>query len=424
MLRKCESNARTHNGYGRIHVGFAALVVIAISTIAQAHEGHGPSPAPRTKTTSSSSSGGRSMSAYDLHLDQKPLRPQHGGQVTVTRWHYFEVVYTPQEARIYIYSPSQKPIWGTDVRGDVTMQVNGNPQLFRFPVKEAKDAQGMVYLCVHADVSRVRDGDMQVTFDLTNLPRKEERQVRFTQTFSLTGRSSLEVAVAQIMEADRPLVERQRVCPVMDAALGEHGTPIKLLVGDQTLFVCCQGCVDEVRKSPRVYLDKAAAATPDRGQTPPMPVVSANYATQADDPAIRAQSTCPVMDQPLGGHGAPIKVLIDGRPIFVCCKGCIEKVARDPGPYFEKLAKIAPTNRQGPPQRQVVATWAAEADRANVQAQAVCPVMDQPLGDHGTPIKMQINDRSVFVCCQGCVRKVEQNPDYYLQKVAQARRSP
>lgn len=54
----------------------------------------------------------------------------------------------------------------------------------------------------------------------------------------------------------------------MDAALGDPGRPTKLIVGNQTLFVRCEGCVEEVRKSPRTYLDKVTVTPPARGQTP------------------------------------------------------------------------------------------------------------------------------------------------------------
>ncbi|MBW3595708.1 MAG: hypothetical protein KY475_00370, partial [Planctomycetes bacterium] len=69
--------------------------------------------------------------ADDLNLGQFPLRPLHGGQVTATRWHYFEVVYTPSEMRIYVYSPSRRPLNASGVRGEAAMQVNGNPYTFR-----------------------------------------------------------------------------------------------------------------------------------------------------------------------------------------------------------------------------------------------------------------------------------------------------
>lgn len=41
-----------------------------------------------------------------------------------------------------------------------------------------------------------------------------------------------------------------------------------------------------------------------------------------------AQKTCPVTKKPLGSMGAPIKISISGRTVFVCCDGCID-LAKD-----------------------------------------------------------------------------------------------
>lgn len=57
------------------------------------------------------------------------------------------------------------------------------------------------------------------------------------------------------------------------------------------------------------------------------------------------------------------------------------------------------------------------ADQAAALAQGTCPVTDEPLGEHGTPIKVLVNGRDVFVCCAGCVEDLRNNPDRYLPKL-------
>ena len=59
----------------------------------------------------------------------------------------------------------------------------------------------------------------------------------------------------------------------------------------------------------------------------------------------------------------------------------------------------------------------SETDRAAVLAQQVCPVSDQSLGSMGTPIKVTVNGRDVFLCCESCREKLEANPDEYLAKL-------
>ena len=49
--------------------------------------------------------------------------------------------------------------------------------------------------------------------------------------------------------------------------------------------------------------------------------------------------------------------------------------------------------------------------------QRTCPVTGEELGSMGDPIPVTVKGETVFVCCQGCVKKVQQNPDKYLAKV-------
>lgn len=57
------------------------------------------------------------------------------------------------------------------------------------------------------------------------------------------------------------------------------------------------------------------------------------------------------------------------------------------------------------------------ADRAAAMAQKVCPVSGEKLGEMGTPIKITVKGRDVFLCCPNCREKIEANPDEYLAKL-------
>jgi hypothetical protein len=59
-------------------------------------------------------------------------------------------------------------------------------------------------------------------------------------------------------------------------------------------------------------------------------------------------------------------------------------------------------------------------DRALVDAQEWCAVSnDERLGSMGAPIKLDIQGQAVFVCCKGCVRKAEADPEKTLKIVAE-----
>jgi hypothetical protein len=49
------------------------------------------------------------------------------------------------------------------------------------------------------------------------------------------------------------------------------------------------------------------------------------------------QKTCPVMGNELGAMGSPIPVNVLGDTVFVCCRGCVSKLQRDPDRYLAKV---------------------------------------------------------------------------------------
>jgi hypothetical protein len=65
-------------------------------------------------------------------------------------------------------------------------------------------------------------------------------------------------------------------------------------------------------------------------------------------------------------------------------------------------------------------TKATKADEAAIAAQKTCKVSGQPLGSMGTPIKVSLGERSTYLCCQNCLKKVQAEPDKYLGPPAPA----
>src|SRR3954464_10884437 len=49
------------------------------------------------------------------------------------------------------------------------------------------------------------------------------------------------------------------------------------------------------------------------------------------------QKVCPDSGEPLGSMGVPIKVMVKGQPVFVCCKGCEKGVLEDPDATLKKV---------------------------------------------------------------------------------------
>jgi hypothetical protein len=44
-------------------------------------------------------------------------------------------------------------------------------------------------------------------------------------------------------------------------------------------------------------------------------------------------------------------------------------------------------------------------------------VSGEPLGSMGTPVKVTVKNRDVWICCEGCRGRLMRNPDTYLAKL-------
>ena len=130
-----------------------------------------------------------------------------------------------------------------------------------------------------------------------------------------------------------------------------------------------------------------------------------------DRKTAEAQRFCPVMEYGrLGAMGAPIKVMVEGKPVLVCCKGCSEDAVAGGKETLEKVAKLIAASA-------VLAKLSPE-DRKAVEAQKYCAIAEGSfLGSMGAPIKLVMEGKPVFLCCKGCVKKAEANPAATLAKV-------
>jgi Cu(I)/Ag(I) efflux system membrane fusion protein len=56
-------------------------------------------------------------------------------------------------------------------------------------------------------------------------------------------------------------------------------------------------------------------------------------------------------------------------------------------------------------------------DAASAERQHVCPVSGEMLGSMGPPLKVDVNGKTVWICCDGCRQELLANPDNYLAKL-------
>jgi len=159
------------------------------------------------------------------------------------------------------------------------------------------------------------------------------------------------------------------ICPV---TFTKANPKIEWIVDGKKYIFCCPPCVDEfVRmakeepdqiKAPADYIQKSTT-NPSAGlpgvhssNLPPGknglgdmadPEITAALGELSTDDRSTAlsQKFCAVMtDSLLGSMGTPIKVEIDGKPVFLCCKGCKTKALRDPEATLAAVAKLKSNN--------------------------------------------------------------------------------
>jgi membrane fusion protein, copper/silver efflux system len=163
-------------------------------------------------------------------------------------------------------------------------------------------------------------------------------------------------ALARLPEVDRKIAEKQQFCPIIAASrLGSMGVPIKLVIDNQPVFICCEGCKKEALEHPQETLAKVnkrnVSSTPATAPQPAIPAAKSNKEakiqaalarlSEADRVMAEQQRFCAVLPESrLGSMGTPIKIEIEGKPVFLCCDGCRDEAKANPDATLKKAATM------------------------------------------------------------------------------------
>ena len=71
----------------------------------------------------------------------------------------------------------------------------------------------------------------------------------------------------------------------------------------------------------------------------------------------------------------------------------------------------------GSPSATAPSTQPAPDDQTLAARQKTCPVTGEPLDSMGGPVRVEVNGRTVFVCCKGCEPALRKNPEKYLSRL-------
>jgi len=314
----------------------------------------------------------------------------HGGQLVIADANQIETVIVSGGVRVFVYDANGQPLDVHNSRGLMTLRINGVAKRYRYDLyPELGQDKSAKSLAVAVDLSRIAGSQVDLEFQLVGISGADQRPVKFSTNAVVPLSNAQQVAAA---------IELQKVCPVSGQLLTSMGKPIAVEMGKQTVFVCCTACIDTLKSNPQKYLAVK-------------PAIKVTPTTEADAEAIAAQKLCPVMDEPLGSMGKPLKVTGLGRDVYLCCKGCLKFLEKDPHKYLAKLPQL--TGAAKPVVEKVT-----RADTPFAAAQKLCPVMDEPLEGMGGPYKTVVSGRIIYICCPGCAKKVHSNPEIYLTKLA------
>lgn len=324
-----------------------------------------------------------------------PQSGPNGGTMKQSGGLQLETVVSEGGIKLFVFGRDGQPLSVERGRGAASLRVEGNAKRYRYDL--LPDGKGA--LTAPVNLSQIAGRQIELDMQLVGLPGAGSRPITLQEVATVPA-SPEQLAAAAIA--------RQKICPVSGKPLGSMGQPVAVDVNGQTVYACCNGCVNAIRTNPAKY----AAGRPE---------ITITTSTAADAAAIAAQKVCPVMDEPLGGMGTPIKVMVGDKPIFLCCKGCIKKIEAEPAKYLAMVYGNQPQQdaiaAAGEPVRPNVYKVTA-ADAPYIAAQNKCPVMDEPLDGMGGPYRVNANGKAIYICCPGCAKKIVAQPQKYLDILA------
>jgi Cu(I)/Ag(I) efflux system membrane fusion protein len=178
--------------------------------------------------------------------------------------------------------------------------------------------------------------------------------------------------------------------------------------------------------------DRRAAARPSMTEDQETLIQSSLAKLSAADRQLaESQRFCPVLtDNRLGVMGVPVKLILQGQTIFLCCKGCIKSARENEAKTLAKVAEMKNRPQSSPPTAVSPGTKEAEIqarlaklspeDRRLAEAQGYCPIIPRNrLGAMDVPFKIMVKGQAVFLCCDGCEEKALAHPDKTLATVEQ-----
>ncbi len=276
-----------------------------------------------------------------------PSAGPHGGSLRQVGSLQFETIVSQAGIQMFVFDRDGQPLSVEAGRGVASLRIEGNAKRYRYDL--LPDGKGG--LAAPVNLSQITGRQIELDFQLVGLPGSGNRPLNLQEVTTIpVGKQQLAAAAILVTTStavDAARIAQQATCPVMDEPLGSMGQPVKVLVGDKPIYLCCKGCVKKVQAQPAKYLAVVSGADTPAASGADTPTASTTRGEEArpgvfkvstaDAPFIAAQKLCPVMDEPLDSMGGPYQVDANGKAIYICCPGCAKKIVAEPQKYLTAL---------------------------------------------------------------------------------------
>jgi len=172
-----------------------------------------------------------------------------------------------------------------------------------------------------------------------------------------------------------------KTCPISGEALGDKA--VDTLIDGRLVRVCCNNCVAGAKKD-KEQVFKAIDAAVIEQQAKAYPL-----------------EKCPISGEKLG-EGA-VNYVHGTYLIRFCCKDCVDAFKKSPDATMKKLE-----------------TAYIASQRAKYPLNT-CVVSDEELGGMGEPIDYLWGTRLYRLCCGGCKKAIQKDPESHWAKIEAAR---
>jgi YHS domain-containing protein len=154
---------------------------------------------------------------------------------------------------------------------------------------------------------------------------------------------------------------------------------VTFTAGGRTFMTCCEKCKAKIEKDPATWakkLDEALIA----GQAAHYPL-----------------TTCVVSGRKLDSMGEPVKLVLDGMLVELCCDKCTAKATANAAAMAQKVRE------------------AAFAAQQSAYPLKTCVVSGEPLGDKA--VSAMFGPTLVRFCSEKCMATFEKQPREYVAKL-------